>query len=116
MIIDKKKENKETTNKIIKLLEDTKEFGGSELDLVKETILSVLNNKDQFKANEVADYLTTGMEETLINYYKDELNFDYVYDKVYSTFNDPILCEMIFDKLQTNLQEKYGIDMRQKDI
>ena len=66
--------------------------------------------------NEVADYLSKGMEQVLIENYKTELNFDFVYDKVYSIFNDPILCEMVFDQLQTDLQEKHGIDMTQKDI
>ena len=109
------KENIETTNKIIKELQKLG-FGGSELDVVKETILSVLNNKDMFKMEELADYFTKGMEDVLIKSYKDELNFDFVYDKVYSLFNDPILCEKIFDNLQINLEEKYEIDMRHKDI
>ena len=109
------KENTETTNKIVEELQKLG-FGGSELDAVKETILSVLNNKDMFKMEELADYFTKGIEEVLIKSYKDELNFDFVYDKVYSLFNDPILCEKIFDNLQINLEEKYEIDMRHKDI
>lgn len=97
-------------------INDCYSINGSEADFIKETIIESLNQKEKSKLKNMADYLSKSMEKILIENHKEEINFDYVFDKVYSFFNDPLLCEMIFDKLQTDLQEKYDIDMRQKDI
>lgn len=74
------------------------------------------NKKERKRLNQIAGYLSESMEQVLIEKHRDELSFDYVYDKVYTFFKDPILCEMIFDKLQESLEKNHNIDMRQKDI
>lgn len=83
---------------------------------MKDTILESLNKKDKEKLKEYSDQFSKTIEDILITNFKDKLSFDFVFDKVYETFTDPILCEMIFDKLQDSLEHNHGIDMRQKDI
>lgn len=109
---------KQAINRIAKTIVSKlgNEFEGSESDLIHNTIVNVL--KDEYKNNylDVSDYCANQIIKNLITYHKDEINFDFVFEKVYSIFKEPLLSEMVFDKVSEKLEKDYNIPIENLEV
>ena len=85
------------------------EFGGSELDLIQDTIIQVLNDYYKKKHLEMAQEFATQIVEHLVLHDQEEIKFDFVYDKIYSLFKEPLFCELVFAKVQEKLEKEHNI-------
>lgn len=109
-----KQKNNEIAKSIIRKL--NYEFGGSELDLINDTIVDVLNDEYKNTYLDASDNFANEIIKNLITYHKDEINFDFVFDKVYSVFKEPILSEMVFDKITEKLKKDYNISIKNLEV
>jgi hypothetical protein len=90
------------------------EFSGSDADLIYETIISVLNHDLMENDKELANIFSDTMIDLFLNDYKDKLDFNFVFDKVYSAFREPLFCELVFDTILEKLKTKHDIVLEQK--
>lgn len=77
------------------------------MDLIRDVIIDELNKDSKKRSLDMVDNLSTYIVNNIVSFHKDEINFDYVFNKIYSIFNEPLLCEMVFncvlDKLEKNI-------------
>jgi hypothetical protein len=76
-----KQRNIKVANEIIKKI--SYEFGGSELDLIRDTIIEELNNDCKTRYLDMVDNFSTHIVNNIVSFHKDKVNFDYVFNKYY---------------------------------
>ena len=71
-----KQRNIKVANEIIKKI--SYEFGGSELDLIRDTIIEELNNDCKKRYLDMVDNFSTHIVNNIVSFHKDKVNFDYL--------------------------------------
>ncbi len=109
-----KQRNIKVANEIIKKI--SYEFGGSELDLIRDTIIEELNNDCKKRYLDMVDNFSTHIVNNIVSFHKDKVNFDYVFNKIYTIFNDPLLCEMVFNSVSDKLEKEHNILIEKLEV
>ncbi len=64
----------------------------------------------------MVDNFSTYIVNNIISFHKDEINFDYVFNKIYSIFNEQLLCEMVFNCVSDKLEKEHNILIEKLEV
>ncbi len=86
------------------------------MDLIRDVIIDELNKDSKKRYLDMVDNFSTYIVNNIVSFHKDEINFDYVFNKIYSIFNEPLLCEMVFNCVLDKLEKKHNILIEKLEV
>lgn len=84
--------------------------------MIRDTIVEELNKDCKKRYLDMVDNFATHIVNNIVSFHKDEINFDYVFNKIYTIFNEPLLCEMVFNSVSDKLEKEHSILIERLEV